>query len=178
MAAAITDVTKIGARAWRYTYTGTADFTVYMFGAIVYQGANTTFVAEWPYDSADHQNEPPQIEVIDSTQTAAALSQTLYPYLVTIQFRGQTTNSYYLAEVYDGADWIGNTKVIEDGSGYYTITVPGETPASDYQFRITPYDVEGNAGDPLLFSVFHHTAPDPPQLSYTYDAGTGLVTIL
>lgn len=178
MPATITDVVRVGVYAWRYDFTGTAPFRVYRDGRLAQNSDATSYVAEWGTDTTAHRIEPPQIEVIDSTQTTAALSQTLYPPFVTIQFRGRTTNAYYLVEVSTngGSSYSTLSKIMEDGSGYYQSNSLGYT-ATDLLFRVTPYDSEGTAGDPLSYSVFHYGYPDPPSLTYTYAAGTGLLTI-
>ena len=175
MGALITDCIKVGANAWRYAWSGTAPFTVYRGGLAMLQDSDDTeLVVQW-LDGAPHV-EPPPIEVIDSTQTEADVQQALYVPNITLQFRGAPTNLYYKVEFYYGGDWIQAAVINETGAGYYTMVSAG-LPPDTYQFRVTPYDMSGTAGEPLQYSVFHVTNPAPPELTYTYNAGTGLVTV-
>lgn len=178
MAASITDVVKIGTRAWKYYFSGTADFTVVKDGGIAYQGESTTFVAEWKDATAAIGEEAPPIEAIDSTETTAALKQILYPPNLLLQFRGRATNSYYLIEysIDGGANWAAGIKQREDGSGYYQVNT-STLPQIDILFRITPYDSEGQAGVPVEYSIFQYSAPDPPSLQFGYNPTTHYVTV-
>lgn len=172
MAASISETLMVGTKACRYTWTGTAPYTVYLKGDAVLQNTEQTeYTAQWTDDLV----EPPPIEVIDSTQSAATLQQVLHSHKITLQFRGRRTNSYYVGQIYVGS-WIDAVTIVEDGRGYYQVDT-GEWPTGSYQFRITPYDSSGTAGTPLQFSIFHHTNPTPPELSYTYDSGTGNLTV-
>lgn len=174
MAATITACNQIGSGAWRYEWTGTAPFTAYCQGVAVVENSDATeFVAQW--DDDEEHTEPPPLEVIDSTQTAAGLSQTLYPPIVTLQFRGADTNSYYIVERYTGSEWVEIATIVEDGSGYYQYRSPFWL-TGDQDVRLTPYDESGTAGIPMTFSLFHHTAPFR-ELTYTYNAGTGDLTV-
>lgn len=178
MAALITDCVKTGALSWRYEWSGTAPFNVYAYGQLYLANTDQTeLIMTWDTDTADHRLEPPPIEVIDSTQTAAALKQVLHPPNFEIQFRGQTTASYYYVELSSdaGANWSALT-VPEEGKGYYRISayLPNTL---DLQFRISAYDAQGGQGDYMEFDLFHHTPTIDPAVSYTYNAGTGLVTM-
>lgn len=173
MPAEITGCQKIGAGAWRYTFTGTAPFTVTSRG----QQILVTSDSEEVTVTGDADSiEPPPIEVYDSTGSAATLQQTLYPPRVTIQFRGRTTNAYYVVSQYISGQWTQIATVLEDGRGYYDVVTPYAV-TGEYQFRVTPYDESETAGIPLDFEVSHFTNPEPPELTYTYNAGTGNVTI-
>ena len=173
MAASITETLMVGTKACRYTWSGTAPYTVYLKGDAVLQNTDQTeYTAQW----TDALVEPPAIEVIDSTESAATLQQVLHSPKITLQFRGRRTNSYYVAQLWDGAAWAYDVTIIEDGRGYYQVDA-GFCETADYLFRVTPYDASGTAGTPLQFSIFHHTNPTPPELSYTYDSGTGNLTV-
>ncbi len=174
MAATITECRQVGSGAWRYTWTGTAPFTVYCQGRAVLEDSEaTTYTAQWD-DDTDH-TEAPAIEVIDSTQDADGLSQTLYPPVVTLQFRGAPTNAYYTVERYTGSAWEEIAIIVEDGSGYYLYRSPFWL-TGEQDVRLIPYDESGTAGNPMSFSIFHHTAP-ATELTYTYNAGTGDLTV-
>jgi hypothetical protein len=173
MAALITEVLRIGSQAWRYEWSGTEPFTVYVDGnAVLRDSDQTSYIVQ--LDEAG--DEPRQLEVVDSTQTTATMQQVLHTPRIILQFRGRRTNAYYIAQVYNGTTWEGNIVIVEDGRGYYRADI-GYWTTFDYQFRVTPYDASGTAGTPLQFSIFHHTNPEPPALSYSYDSGTGKLTV-
>lgn len=178
MAALITDCVKTGALSWRYEWSGAAPFNIYAYGQLYLANTDqTSIIMTWDTDSAEHRIDPPAIEVIDSTETAAALKQVLHPPNFDIQFRGQTTASYYLVEVSAdaGANWAGLT-VPEEGKGYYRVSqyLPN---TFDLQFRVSAFDAQGGQGDYMEFDLFHHTVDGVVLLTYTYNAGTGLVTM-
>lgn len=177
MAGTITGCTKVGALAWLYTWTGTANFSGYSEGKAVFENSDaTSIVMQWTDDTAPHRVEPPVLEVIDSTQTTANVQQVTYPPSVTIQFRGKSTNGYYIVAVDDGTGYVNVATLAEDGSGYYQFN-SSALASLDYTFKVTPYDIYGTASDAIAISVFHHTSPEPAILTYVYNAGTGLVTV-
>lgn len=178
MAASITDVVKIGTLAWKYYFTGADEYTVMRDGYIAQTGESDAYIAEWAEDSTEHQAEAPQIEVVDSDDGTDGLVQTTYPPLLTLQFRGRSTNLYYAIEysIDNGSNWVASGTQREDGSGYYQVRTTA-LPAIDILFRITPYDSTGTAGVPLEYSTFHYAAPDPPVLQFNYNAGTHTVTV-
>lgn len=169
MSALITDCVKIGANAWRYEWTGTAPFSVMMGGHwVLTQSEQTNLIVQ--FTDGTHV-EPPPIEVIDSTQDPATLQQVLYPPCPMIQFRGNTTCTYYIvSESVDGEPWANIATVVEDGRGYYTVQVSARA-TNDLRYRVTPYDMTGAAGDPLNFSFRHVTTMQMPDGTYTYNAG-------
>lgn len=180
MASLITDVQLIGANgAAKYTWSGTEPFTVYGDGVALLQDSTQTSIVVQHENDGNTYTQPVAIEVVDSTESTSTLQQVLHPPLITLQFRGRRTNLYYAVEVYNGASWeTGGPTIVEDGRGYYQLVVPGATPTASYQFRITPYDESGTAGDPLLYTCFHLTNPVPPELTYTYaGGGGGVVTV-
>jgi hypothetical protein len=174
MASSITSCVKVGAGAWRYAWTGTAPFTVTALGRTILDASEvTSTVLQW--DDGETHTEPPALEVYDSTEDADALSQTLYPPVVTLQFRGRATNLYYVIQQWDGAAWDEIATLNEDGSGYYRYDSPYWITGA-YQVRVIPYDQSGTAGIPLTFSIFHNTAP-APELTYSYNDATGDLTV-
>ncbi len=178
MAALITDATRTGATSYRYTWSGTAPFNVYAYGQLYLANTDQTQLdITWSTDTAAHRLDPPPIEVIDSTETAVALKQVLHPPTAEVQFRGQTTASYYKVEVSDdgGSNW-SDKSVPEEGRGYYRVPFYIADTAS-LQFRVSAYDAQGGQGDYMEFDLFHHTAQTPPLMSYVYSSGTGNVTI-
>lgn len=178
MAALITDCIKTGALSYRYEWSGTAPFNVYAYGQLYLANTDQTeLIMTWDTNTANHLLDPPPIEVIDSTQTAVALKQVLHPPNIEIQFRGQTTASYYAVELSSdaGATWSA-LNVPEEGKGYYRFAFYLPT-SLDLQFRISAYDAQGGQGDYMEFDLFHHTPPIAPVVEYTYSAGTGLVTM-
>ena len=178
MAALITACNPIGEGAWRYEWSGTAPFGVYAMGRTLLSGStDTSIVVQW--DDGETHTEPPAIELQDADgytpDAGGIISQIVYAPGVSLQFRGRTTNSYYTVEQYIGAAWEVVAVIQETAAGYYSYTAPYLI-AGTYQFRVTPYDITATAGTPLAFTLIHHTAP-APELTYSYNAGTGIVTV-
>lgn len=180
MASLITNVELIGANAAaKYTWSGTAPFTVLADGSAILQDSDQTSIVVLHENDGNTYTQPVPIEVVDSTEDTDDLQQVIHPPKPILQFRGRRTNLYYTVEVYDGvSEWLSGPSVTEDGRGYYQVPISGYTPSLDYQFRITPYDESGTAGDSLQYNVFHLTSPYPPELTYTYaSGGGGVVTV-
>ena len=49
--------------------------------------------------------------------------------------------------------------------------------SATHQFRVTPIGANGNNGTAKNFVVLMVRIPDPPRVSYSYSAGSGVVTI-
>jgi hypothetical protein len=63
------------------------------------------------------------------------------------------------------------------GRRYFTWLTRVLEDQAQHQFRVTPVGSNGNAGAAKNFAVLMTRIPDPPSVSYSYDAGTGAVTI-
>jgi hypothetical protein len=166
--------TRTGTYAVRYDWTGTAPFDVWQDGIRVLSGTTlTTYTAQ----TTDGTSNPlPAVEITDVTDTALAESERFSP-RVKFQWRGQSDASYYRIQQYLDSEWTSIGMVKENGTGYYSWESTAQTDGSSAQFRVVPYDTRGYDGLPLTITHAVVCNPAPPAVSYSYSAGTGLLTI-
>ena len=86
--------------------------------------------------------------------------------------------AYYLVEQKkDAEDWATIATVANDGSWSFTLTTLRLTDLADYQWRVTPYDAAGNAGDAITIGPETVVrVPDGPVYELAFDDDTQLVT--
>ena len=166
--------TRLGQYSVQYTWSGTSPYYVYQDGQLVLDATTaTTYTAQ----TTDGTTNPlPAIEVHDSA-TAATIQSSVYSPLVRIQWRGQTDASYYLIEQYIDSEWTAMGRVRESGAGYYAYTTTAQEDGATVQLRVTPVDTRGYEG---LATTFTHVVvcnPAPYPVTYSYNAGTGNVTV-
>jgi len=173
MAATITSITKTGYSSWLFTWTGTEPFYVWRDGVLVLDGVSDT---ETIIEGTDAE-EPPAIQVLDSTETDDPLT-VAYPPFGLLQWRGDAAVSYYRVDRYVGAAWVTYITVGESGDGgYYSAKTPALVDAVAAQWRIIAVDSVGNESEPLPFTFSITKHPDPPVIDMSYSDGTGLLTI-
>jgi len=166
--------TRVGTYAVRYDWTGTAPFDVWRDGQLVLDNTTaTTYTAQ----TTDGTSNPlPAIEILDANDTAIAQSLQYSP-MVRFQWRGQSDAAYYQIQQYVSSEWTAKGMVRESGIGYYSWESQPQTDGTSPQWRVVPYDSRGYAGLPLDVTHAVVRNPAPPAVTYTYSAGTGLLTI-
>ncbi len=168
--------TKTAYGIWRYDWTGTGPYRVYSYG--LYQFIEEETDDEFIYLSSTGNIEPPAIEVFDSTETDDIPQGEQYQSRFIIQWRGYQYADYYTIQKETApSTWTDVQTYIEDGRGYYKFQSTIES--SDYtepSYRVILTDKAG-ATSTTEFSYYVARNPDPPELTYTYNAGTGLLTI-
>lgn len=178
MAASITSITKSATRGWIYTWTGTSPYHVYRSGKDVY-GRPVTFTSATFIN--DDNEEPPIIEVIDSTQTSANVQTFLYPTYAILQWRGAAWAQYYRVELKstDGNGTVFYTekqKIAHRTIGYYTFATGDLDDETDYDWRVVAIDSQGNE-NPVHYQFFFVRSPAAPSISLSYSAATGNLTV-
>lgn len=177
MATTLSPPTKVGYGAWRYTWTGTAPFRVWSYDTYSYL-LDSTDDTEITVAAIDHNNiEPPAIAVYDSTETTIPEGVT-YPARLVLQWRGYRYAEYYRIEKETSPGVFTTVQgVAEDGQGYYQCSIAKVTDdVSEDTYRVVTVDKSGAETDTEITAVIIRN-PDPPKLTYTYSAGTGLLTI-
>lgn len=177
MAASITSVTKIAPLTWRYAWSGTAPFYVIRNGRLVHPFGTTK--TSWIFQNEDNE-EPPVVEVYDSTEASMAADQLVNPPYALLQWWHATGAAYYVVQEQDNASGVATWTnrppiVIDKGVGYYTFstgTLDDETPTS---FRVIAYDVNGETAT-IGFDIVMVRNPDAPSISLSYNAATGNLT--
>lgn len=178
MAAAITSITRIAPLTWKFVWSGTAPYYVVRNGVLIFSAA--TERTEWLFENDDNE-EPPAIEVYDSTQVATALSQIANPPYGLLQWWHASSAAYYLVqkEVTDGAATYWKTVpplVIDLGVGYYQYDTGVLDDETTTTFRVMAVDEQGGQ-NPIEFDIPMVRNPDPPSISISYSASTGNATI-
>ncbi|HEX4793719.1 MAG TPA: hypothetical protein VH370_08010 [Humisphaera sp.] len=144
-----------------------ATFYVYRDGQLLRTTTANHFSCRIDPDTA------PVFEVFDDPSTApAALPRSL----LLFWYRSDATD-YYRIDQYDGSAWNFVTRIPDDGRSTYLWTSPNQPDGQVAQFRIVPVGTNGNEGTPTTIARLIVAHPLPPQVSYSYDAGTGKVTI-
>jgi hypothetical protein len=177
MSTTLSPPTQVSSGVWRYSWTGTAPFTLFDYSTYDFtlQDSDDT---EY-YASDGGADEPQAIEVFDSTEDSSTANGMLYPAKITLQWRGYAYADYY--EIQEETSTPGTYATVqtyaENGSGYYKFTA---TKLSDDvgtgSYRIITVDKSGAVVNTDFEAVIIRN-PDPPELTYTYSAGTGLLTI-
>jgi len=169
----IIDVEKIGAQSWRYTWAeGLSPYSIWYKG-ILWDRVDAT---EYIIEETGAANEPPAIEVLDSSPGATA-EQELYPPLLILQWRGvDGVDRYQIQEKVFGT-WTTRHTVLETGLGYYQYKTPALADVTLAKWRVRAIDEWDNPSAALNFDAFIVSNPEPPAITMTYDSGTGLVTI-
>ena len=173
---------KVGYATWWYTYSGTAPFRRYVNGRLVRSYTDVeegqsedTFIKV--SDNSDNL-EPPVVEVYDSTDETSIPIQYENASQLILQWRGGPDDDFYKVEYYDGAEWIepDNSTVRSNGNGYYQFNTVTRQ-ADSVQWRITARHTNGTSSNAVSYTVFVVPNPEPPSITGTYAAGTGLLTI-
>lgn len=173
MAASITAVTKVGPYFWKYEWTGTSPFRVYIPGKYIKSRPITD--TELIVQSADDY-EPPPLEVFDSTESDDA-SDVQYPSTLVLQWRGQDDAYYYTVEESVSSVWTHRRLIKEDGRGYYEVETPVLTDGTTAQWRVTTLDSQENESTVASYSLLVVRHPAPPSINMSYSAATGNVTV-
>lgn len=164
---------KTGSAAWLYEWTGTSPFDVYRDDGelLLKQTTLTSLTVEGP-----DLLEPPALLVRDASDTGLAEIVEFSP-RVTIQWRGESTASFYKVQQFVDAAWVNRKVVVEAGLGYYRDETLALTDVTTASLRVISFDEEGNESEPLLVDVFVVRNPPPPSISISYSSGTGLITV-
>ena len=162
----------VGAYSTRYTWSGTAPYDVYLNGDLYLdQTSATTAVIQYPGETV-----PYAIEVRDATDSGLPESVKFSPNL-RLQWRGQAGTDYYKIETYTGGEWVTQQIAKENGAGYYSFVTVAQGDATSPQWRVVPVDARKYEGDPVSFTQYIVRNPEPPAVAFSYDAGTGDLTV-
>ena len=178
MSAGITRVLHSGGSAWTYELSGTAPYTILFQGQVL--------ESAWPSDSytismIGYDNEPPALEVLDSTESLPSPVQQ-NPGFLTLQWRGRSDAFIYQPDYKVGIEWEMLPPVYESGRGYYTYTTPWLAARSHgaggiEQFRVKIIDELGNEGGLIPFTIFVLRHPDPPEVVVTWNKALSRIEV-
>jgi len=165
-------VTRQGAGAWLFTATGTANFKWYKDGLEIAETADEYLRID---NGAD---EPPQLECLDSTEGSSTPNSVTYAPYAVLQWRRSSNATGYKVEAYESAAWTHKAWIYQhDDMAYYRYETRTLTDVTTAQWRVIPVDAQEREGNPIQMDFFVCRQPDTPSVSYTYDSGTGEVTV-
>lgn len=155
-------------------------------GARFYWYRDGTYVgstAEGERSFAVRQGDQERIDVLDSTSDSfdpVASAPAGYPARRTLEWTRTTSSDvdYYLVEQQkDGGSWTTLGRVPQRQEWSLRFTTGRLTDLSTYSWRVTPYDMAGNAGTAITYGPEKIVRrPDAPRFDVSYAAGTQRVT--
>ena len=167
MATTLNNPTRVGPQAWKYTWSGTSPYYVYFEGETLF--GQTTTLEEYIFEGSDYADMPPQIQVLDSTESATTPYVEQHPQKVTVQWRGSLNAEYYRVDQYVDSEWETYDHVPETKDGYYNITTDVLADSTTHTFRVVAVDDNGYDSEATSVSVFMVRHPDPPDVVLSYD---------
>lgn len=176
MSTTLSPPVKLAYGVWRYDWTGTAPFRVFDYGTYSFQIEATDETSY--FVTSDNNIEPPPIEVFDSTETASVAVGETYPASIVIQWRGYSYADYYdVQKEVSPSTFETVYREPETGAGYYRYISQKEMEdVETVTYRVIVYDKSGESVNVDTTQIVIRN-PSPPELTYTYNAGTGLLTI-
>jgi len=161
---------QLGTRDWLLRYQSdllSPVFHIYRNGKQIATTIHDTHqVMVDSFDRADFEirddEEPPEYNV---------------PYKGLVWWYGNPIVATYLIEQLIDAVWVQQAEVFEMGEAVYTWQTGVLPNNEESQFRIRAIDPAGNESDPLLLSKFVVRRPEKVEWSWSYDSGTGQVTV-
>lgn len=173
MATVISNPTRVGAKTWKYEWTGTAPFRIFSYDTYSYIHRDFPDTQLTIYGTSNLT--PPVLEIFDSTEGDPAKGDT-YPAQVVVQWRGTSTAKEYV--VYDTDNAATLATIPETGKGYYiwagnTILADADT----VNYTVNVKDVAGNASEASNQTFVVNRNPDAVKLSIAYDSGTNTFTV-
>lgn len=165
-------IIKLGTKTWKFLLSGTAPFTLYgPGGQIGAETSETSIILE-----GDDDYEPPLLQILDSASTDTVY-ETENPSVICLQWRGDSSHSYYEVQESVAGTWTHRRIMVENGQGYYeyqTLPLDDVTTAT---WRVLAYDSQENVGRSMEFNVLVVRNPEPPVVWITYNAVTGNATV-
>lgn len=130
----------------------------------------TTQATAWTVQPGD------QIQVSDDPDASAILT---LPRAAVLQWLKSTGSpDHYRVDEYIDSAWIERIRIKHAADlPYYQFKTRDLEDDTLHQFRVTPVSAGGQDGTARTYSFLMVRRPDAPELSYSYDNETGIVTI-
>lgn len=182
MASSITELKKISSGTWKFVWTGTAPpFRLYRNGLLepgdASQAVGETEDTERIFENYPDEDleEPPIIEVQDSTEFSNVPAQVSFPPFIALQWRSVLDKGFYKVEQFIAAVWTKIRITRDNGTRYFDFSSNVLDDVTSTQFRVTTSDDEGNEGSPITTTFFVVRNPTPPQINKAY--ASNVITI-
>lgn len=172
MTVTMNDLEQVSQDTFKISWTTTETdplFYIYKNGKLYRKTYDTEIIVTLDGD------ESPVYEVFDN---ATSRPSDFFPDRVKLNWWCTESGVDYfeVAEFVSGA-WVVREKIYTNGGVYYDYLSRVLEDCQVHTFRITPYGTNGNAGTEILRSVLMVRYPDVPDASFTYDSGTGKITV-
>ena len=165
---------RTGPKAWRLRWSSTESdptYRVFRDGVLVL----TTPLEQMT--ATVEAGETPVFEVFDDTTSQP---QAAFGGRLTLAWYGAAAVDHYRVEEYVGAAWTLRDKIRDTGHGsgwQVRWTTRWLEDATTHQFRIVAIGDNGNATTVSTWSAVMVRHPNPPVVGFSYDSGTGKVTL-
>lgn len=156
---------------WTSDATPPIPFRVYVAGVLVSSWISANAAGEFLFHCPP--TDYPFIEVLDD---ADAIPTIAFPGRMTLHWQSISGAGSYVIEEYDSPDWVVRDTIAEDGRGAFRWISRWLEDSTTHQFRVTPYDISGNAGTALEFSFPMARHPDAPTVGLSVNVGTRKLT--
>jgi len=167
-----TSIEKISEGIWKYSWTATTGpYRVYLNGILQDTVTTNEYVS-----SIQGYTNPPPLEILDVNDTDDALN-IQYPAYLVLQWRRVNGAVSYAIEQYVDSAWVLQSRIYDDGSGYYSYTTEALDDVTEHQWRIKAADDYGNESSPLSFTALVVKNPDTPDVTIAYNESTKKVEI-
>lgn len=160
-----------GGQAWRVRWSSDlADPTYYVYvGDVLALTTKRTWA-----DFTVRAGETLAIQVFDD---AAAVPAVVHDGRVAITWERRDGADLYRLEQWDGAAWAPRHEQREVGEWLYQYTTPVLDDCATARWRVVPVGTNLADGAPQEFSWYVAREPDAPEVTYSYDPVTGLLTV-
>jgi hypothetical protein len=143
---------------------------VYLEGVLV-----STQIYVFEYWLRVQPGQAPILEVLDEPDD---VPNAAFPSYLMLGWMRDADCSRYKIEEYVSGVWTERAQVVPDsGAEFMTYATGVLADVTTANWRVTGQDSAGNWGTALQFVALMCRYPDPPSVSYTYNSGTGTVTI-
>lgn len=156
---------------WVFTWpAGTSPYHIWLEGRFLEDVTVESYTASVAEVGED---QPPELEIVEDGDYI--LNAFLPPYHV-IQWRGLVAAAAYLVEQFAGGVYVRKALVTENGRGYYQWRTDPLTDEVEYAYRITPVNLAGSLGTPLVVNQ-DNVCRIPPAPEVTIEISSGAVRV-
>lgn len=162
----------VGPSTWRISWSSDqptpVTYRIFRDGVLV-----TTTQAD-EHNFSIEPDERPLIEILDDSTTEPSEAFTSR---FTLSWRSVVGAASYRIEELIGPGFVTRQIIPDDGRKWNNWVSRVLEDDQVHEFRVTAIGENQNNGTPVTFQIKMVRHPDPPEVAYSYDQGTGKVTI-
>lgn len=172
----ITSITRVDPTAFKIAWETTAPaplvFRVYVGGVLVASIPSSTSSASTILHIG--AGDSPFVEVLDN---ACSLPAIAFSGRITLNWEAITGTAVYSVLERIGLSYSERQRFPATNAANYRFETRWLEDCTEHDFRVIPYASDGTAGDNMDFSVLMVRHPDVPDVEFSYDAETSLLTV-